>query len=804
MKRRLQSVSPKGKIVVNKLDPGVFVVEITEKDRRISFGQPPDVVKRLQQVGYYGRNAVNSFVLVDSKIQDDSICWVLVEFPILYALYLCLVESEGKLLPAFYAGQYPTLIGLEPDVQKALMMIKYGNYGVDRLEELDDMDIPEGTRDALRKEILGLSVGNEIKDSHSFVNSIHLDPKPKGESDYSDIGDGVYIGRLDYNRYRIIYQSDSIDIDVSLEVTERFRAPVEYKHLKFPITNFGIWHTGEFDGMDPYNSCAHTTVIHKYEPIMIDYPSNMTDIINHNGLSKQSIHHILVTHNHDDHIGAMVELFRRNSPCHIITTEPVKFSVVRKISTLVDIPEKQVENCFSWTILPFLKENPYQTETYNLEGIKITGHLSCHSVPTTVYSFDFQLEGDQYRYGHFLDIVAFKRMKKMVKDGWMPEAHLEHLDNVIRKQTYDLIKYDAGCATENSLPFTVHGQWQDLKKAKTERSNRVFTHVTKSLLSKDYEKEGRFVRVGDLDKTIRMPDGSVKNFGVGLDPVIPYFFQAFNLILDYFKSILGDEIDDNQYKTMRYYAYVFANTPTQVNPNIGTFMIEQGDISDSVYIIVRGRAEFLSYDSQGEVIARSGVGDGEVMGDIGVLARQPRMASVKTLNRLRFLRIPASLFIEAMNALNVNYDGYFKEMFERRLILQSASDFSQDLSTTVLNRIARNSHQKRVLKGDALIKIGEHDKRLFIANGPVVIKIGEKEKRFTGPDLVGECEFFLQNITQNDTRLHTVTALEDIDVLEFEAEFACHVPVIIDNIRRVIRQRRKGIYLDLPQVDQTL
>ncbi len=797
-------MSSKGKIIVNKLDPGVFVVEIPEKDRRISFGQPPDVVKRLQQVGYYGRNAVNTFVLVDSKIQDDSICWVLVEFPILYALYLCLVESKGKLMPAFYAGQYPTLVGLESDVQKALMMIKYGNYGVDKLEELDAMDIPDKTRDALAKEILGLSVGNEIMDSHSFINSVHLDLKPKGKNDYSDIGDGVYIGHLDHNRYRIVYQNDSIDVDVSLQADESFRAPVAYKHLKFPITNFGIWHTGEFDGMDPYNSCAHTTIIHKYDPIMIDYPSNMTDIINHNGLSKQSIHHILVTHNHDDHIGAMVDLFRRNSPCHIITTEPVKFSVVKKISALVDIPEALVENCFQWTTLPFLKENPYQTETYNLEGIKITGHLSCHSVPTTVYTFDFQLEGDQYRYGHFLDIVAFKRMKKMVKDGWMPQEHLDHLDNVIRKQSYSLIKYDAGCATDASLPFTVHGQWQDLRKAKTERSYRVFTHVTKSLLSKDYEKEGRFVRVGDLDTTIRMPNGSVKNFGVGLDPVIPYFFQAYNLILDYFKSILGDSIDDTQDKSMRYYAYVFANTPTKVNPNIGTFMIEQGSVSDSVYIIVRGRAEFLTHDDQGELLARSTVGDGEVLGDIGVLARQPRMASVKTLNRLRFLRIPASLFVEAMDALNVNYEGDFREMFERRLILQSANDFSRDLSTTVLNRIAKNSRLTRVQKGQAFIKKGERDNRLFITNGPVVINVGKKAKRFTGPDLVGECEFFLQNITLNDIRLHTVAALEDIDVLEFEAELACHVPVIIDNIRRVIRQRRKEIYQDLPRVDQTL
>jgi CRP-like cAMP-binding protein len=500
----------------------------------------------------------------------------------------------------------------------------------------------------------------------------------------------------------------------------------------------------------------------------------------------------------------MVELFRRNSPCHIITTEPVKYSVIKKISTLIDLPEKLVENGFFWIILPFRSDNPYQTETYNLEGIRITGHLSCHSVPTTVYTFDIRLEGQRYTYGHFLDIVAFKRMASMVKDGWMPQAHLDYLDAVIRKRSYSLIKYDAGCATSASLPFTVHGQWQDLKKAKTERSFRVFTHVTKSLLNKEFEKEGRFVSVGDLDRAIRLPNGELINFGVGLHEVVPFFFQAYNLIIDYFKSLIGEQTEEKIEATMRHYAFVFANTPTQTSPNIGTFMIEQGAASDSVYIIVRGRAEFMTFDDQGDLVSRSSVGDGEVMGDIGVLAQRPRMASVKTLNRLRYLRIPASLFIEAMNSLNINYEGNFREMFERRLLFQSASAISQDVSTIVLNRIAKNSSRYSVTKGEVIITKGERDQRLLIVSGPVQIDVGIDAMRLRGPDVVGECEFFFHNISQNDTRLHSVTAQDTVNVLEVNSSQIGSVPVIVDNIRRVIRSRRKTIYQSLPQIDQTL
>ena len=794
MRRTTQSFSSNRKIVANKLDPGVFVVEVPETGRKISFGQPPDVIKRLQQVGYFGSNAVNAFVLVDSKLQGESICWVLVEFPILYALYLCMVEVNGNFMPAFFAGKYPTVVGQQTDVEKALKMIKYANYGLDQLEELDAMDIPAKTREALKKEILGLAVGNEIKDSESFINSVYLDESPKSEKEFSDIGDGIQIGRTGYNRYKVIYQDDDLDIDVNLLDNESFRAPVEYKHFKFPVTNLGVWHTGEYDGMDPYYSCAHTSIIHKYEPILIDYPSNMTDIINHNGLSKESVKSVIVTHNHDDHIGAMVELFRRMQPCHIITTEPVKHSLIMKLSTLVDLPEKTIEQSFLWTVLPFRSDNPYQTETINLDGLKVTGHLSCHSVPTTVYTIEVNLDGHEYSYGHFLDIVAFKRMEMLVKDNWMPQDHLDHLHHIVREKKYRLIKYDAGCATDAAVPFSVHGQWQDLKNAATERSFRLFTHVTRHQLSEEYEKEGRFVRMGDLDNSIRLQNGRIIQLGTGNYATIAFFYQSYQHVLRYFESLLGVQVTPDLQQTMEYYAYAFASTPKHTDPNIGSFLIEQEAESDYVYIIVRGRAEIQSFDDAGSLASRSTVCDGEVMGDIGVLAHQPRMSNVKTLNRLTYLAVPASLFMEAMTAMNITYEGYFKEMFERRQLLQSASSIAQDVSTTVLNRIARKSETRQVKKDEVLFKKGETDDRLIIVPKDVILQAGGNHSTVAGPNVIGEYELFPDNQKQKTKRHHSAKALQDMEILLFDPDLVRDVPLITDNIRRLIHIRSADIY----------
>jgi hemerythrin len=799
MRRRTQTNSPGGKLIAYKLDPGVFVVEVPDVGRKINLGQPPDVIKRLQQVGYAGSEGVTTFVVVDSKLQGDSISWCLCEFPILYALYFIMVEANGRLVPAFYAGRRPMLVGLQADVQNSMAMIKYGNYGMDDVGELEAMDIPPATREALRKEILGLAVDNVIKNSEAFIEPVHLEPSPRSEAEFSDIGDGIRIGHVGHNAYRFLYGGDELDVDVTLLPHENFRSPVEYKHLKFPVMSFGVWHTGEYDGMDPYYSCAHTSLIHKYEPILIDYPSNMTDIINHNGLSKQSINTVFVTHNHDDHIGAMVELFRRSQHCNIVTTEPVRYSLIKKLSALVDLPESVVSESFRWTILPFRKDNPYQTETINLDGLHVTGHLSCHSVPTTIYTVKVNLDGYEFTYGHFLDIVAFRRMQKMVEDGWMPEKHLEHLHTVIRKTPYNLIKYDAGCISEESLPFTVHGQWQDLQGAATDRSYRVFTHATKDMLDPAYENEGRFVAVGDLDSTLRDTNGRLVRLGGDKTAVTAFYHAAYRAVQDYFRSLVDAEPGSRTERLMEHYATAFANCPKLPDPNIGAFLFQQGTLSNAVIVLVRGRAQIQVTDEKGAVVLRSTIGDGEVVGDVGVIASRPRSASIKSLNRLSYLTIPDSLFLEAMQALGVLYDGYFKDLFQRRLLFQSAWDVSQDVSTIVLNRIAKSARTVTVKQGTRLYTKGRKDSRLLICPRDVELAVGRRKVRFSGPTVVGECEFFV-NGGGAGQRLHSATALADMEVLELDTSVVRNVPVVVDNLRHLIRQRRLTIYQDLPQI----
>jgi hypothetical protein len=141
--------------------------------------------------------------------------------------------------------------------------------------------------------------------------------------------------------------------------------------------------------------------------------------------------------------------------------------------------------------------------------------------------------------------------------------------------------------------------------------------------------------------------------------------------------------------------------------------------------------------------------------------------------------------------LNISYEGVFKQVFERRLMFQSADIAARDVSTIVLNNIGRNSETVQVKKGEELVKEGSIDRWLYILPGSAHIVVNGKKKKIKGPEMIGEREFFLWNEQKNVKRLHSVIVASDMTVLRMRADTIRKVPVIADNIRRIIRSREE-------------
>jgi len=122
-------------------------------------------------------------------------------------------------------------------------------------------------------------------------------------------------------------------------------------------------------------------------------------------------------------------------------------------------------------------------------------------------------------------------------------------------------------------------------------------------------------------------------------------------------------------------------------------------------------------------------------------------------------------------------------------------------NSDIANKIARSCQRKKVKKGAVLYKKGDKDNRILLITGKAILKAGKRTKTIAGTDVIGECEFFTENNPNPGIRLHSATAKEAMDVIYIDPDLLREVPVIVDNIRRIICSRSTGIYRDIPFLD---
>jgi CRP/FNR family transcriptional regulator, cyclic AMP receptor protein len=80
----------------------------------------------------------------------------------------------------------------------------------------------------------------------------------------------------------------------------------------------------------------------------------------------------------------------------------------------------------------------------------------------------------------------------------------------------------------------------------------------------------------------------------------------------------------------------------------GSYVIRAGEETDSLYIILAGKAKVLIPDDDGNEVILSVIGPNEFFGEMGLLDDQPRSASVETMEACEMLRISRTAFLACL------------------------------------------------------------------------------------------------------------------------------------------------------------
>ncbi len=207
----------------------------------------------------------------------------------------------------------------------------------------------------------------------------------------------------------------------------------------------------------------------------------------------------------------------------------------------------------------------------------------------------------------------------------------------------------------------------------------------------------------------------------------------------------------------------------------GDTIITEGDVAEEFFIILEGQVEVfrnvhLPQEHQ-ESLAQ--LGPGEFFGEIGLLRKVPRTASVRAVTPVKLLVLDRSTFITVVSESDL-VSGQIAELARRRFMSTRLAEVLPELSQQQLTRFLPNFTLARFRSGDVIVRQGDPaDLFYIIVSGRVEVV----NHRPGGEDLIlgelGAGEWFGEMaLLLGRTRTATIRAAgaEDVEVMGLDRD----------------------------------
>lgn len=147
----------------------------------------------------------------------------------------------------------------------------------------------------------------------------------------------------------------------------------------------------------------------------------------------------------------------------------------------------------------------------------------------------------------------------------------------------------------------------------------------------------------------------------------------------------------------------------------GALVVKQGDAGSSLYLVAGGELRVVAQAEDGATRELARLHEGSLFGEMALMTRQPRTASVVVVGEADVIEVPRTLLDRAsaqMPALKEALDGFARERLIRNLLATSPlfTPFTKDQQAELLRRFDGSE----VDPGTVVIQQGQEGQGLFV------------------------------------------------------------------------------------------
>jgi hemerythrin len=742
-------------MLVKKLSvsTGIFWVEVPEANVFMLCGCPADAVKHLKKRGLIEmidkkidkktvsyESGPNCILLSEVLMQNGSFS-NLIEFPSMQMLYL-----QGMGIPNHpnNTGIRPMIIGTNEQIEAQMKYFYRGNYGLINKEEFAEAGITGETAEQMMRIKLNFAFG-KISSTDTLLDKrvIEENDQETIENKKTEIRNGVFIERKEFNIYEISYKGESIEVNLNLGAEERYEAPYQLGYHYLNREYFAIVHSGEGDGWDINRPCMASIVIFQGKIYLIDAGPNILTSLNYLGISVNEIEGIFHTHAHDDHFAGLTTLIRTDRRFKYYATPLVRSAVTKKLCALMSIEESNFANFFDIHDLNF-------DEWSDVDGLEVMPLYSPHPVETNLFYFRAKWKDTYKTYGHLADVVSFDVFKKMTEREDNLKVSQEWYDKITQNYLIptDLKKIDVGGGM-------IHGQAEDYRKDNSKKI--VLAHTHKPLTFKEREI------------------GSSAAFGM-IDTLIPashdYLFDfASNYLQFYFPTAPKHEVNYLLNHSVRHF-------------NAGTILFKKGQNSEYVYLLITGSVEFIDSQRGNQHVLPAGSLIGFYSGYLGGKA----LETYRAASNITVIQIPLQSYHDFVDRNDLYSE--LKRVEKNILFLENTWLFGEVVSFPILTRIAKAMTKVEGQKTELSQKYILY----LIENGSITIKRnGRKVETLQKGDFFGANDILNAENWEENTERYSVSISKDTSLFAIAADLIQEIPVVYWKVIETYEKRFRRV-----------